>query len=80
MTLTRLRPAAMRFLRGLIAAAAVAAIVTGLPGLVRAEPAPAASTPAPAPTMIDRGRFTVEVTGHGPDVILIPGLASSRAV
>ncbi|MDO9335125.1 MAG: alpha/beta hydrolase [Caulobacter sp.] len=26
------------------------------------------------------GRFTVEVRGQGPDVILIPGLASSRAV
>ncbi|RYF91619.1 MAG: alpha/beta hydrolase [Caulobacteraceae bacterium] len=26
------------------------------------------------------GRFTIEVRGQGPDVILIPGLASSRAV
>jgi pimeloyl-ACP methyl ester carboxylesterase len=35
---------------------------------------------AAAVQTIDRGRFTVEVTGQGPDVILIPGLISSRAV
>jgi pimeloyl-ACP methyl ester carboxylesterase len=29
---------------------------------------------------IERGRFTVEVVGAGPDVILIPGLASPRSV
>jgi len=37
------------------------------------------AAPAFAET-VDRGRFTVEVRGAGPDVILIPGLASSRAV
>jgi pimeloyl-ACP methyl ester carboxylesterase len=39
---------------------------------VHAAPIPAPSAAAP--------RFTVEVTGQGPDVILIPGLASSAAV
>ena len=29
---------------------------------------------------IEPTRFTVEVRGEGPDVILVPGLASSRAV
>ena len=42
--------------------------------------APAANAAAPAVQTIDRGRFTVEVSGSGPDVILIPGLASGRAV
>lgn len=47
-------------------------------------PAPAAAAPAkpPLPAADTRplqyGRFTVEVSGHGPDVILIPGLNSSR--
>jgi pimeloyl-ACP methyl ester carboxylesterase len=39
-------------------------------------PAPAAAA-APA---FQSHRFTVEVRGHGPDVILIPGLSSSREV
>lgn len=30
--------------------------------------------------VVDRGRFVVEVEGQGDDVILVPGLASSRAV
>lgn len=45
------------------------ALVVGLFGL------PAAPALAAEPA-----RFTVEVRGEGPDVILIPGLASSRAV
>lgn len=47
--------------------------------LALTAPAPAlaktAETSAPAPT-----RFSVEVIGQGPDVILIPGLATPRAV
>jgi pimeloyl-ACP methyl ester carboxylesterase len=63
--------------RFLLAAAAVTLLLApAAPAL--AQPA-AAAQPA-AVQVIDRGRFTVEVTGHGPDVILIPGLASSRAV
>jgi pimeloyl-ACP methyl ester carboxylesterase len=31
-------------------------------------------------TLLDRERFTVEVTGTGPDVILIPGLSTPRDV
>lgn len=45
------------------------ALIVGLFGL------PVVSAHAAEPT-----RFTVEVRGQGPDVILIPGLASSRAV
>jgi pimeloyl-ACP methyl ester carboxylesterase len=48
------------------------AVIGALLGAWMATPAAAASA---QPT-----RFTVEVTGKGPDVILIPGLASSRAV
>jgi pimeloyl-ACP methyl ester carboxylesterase len=40
-------------------------------------PAPAAPTPAPGPA---DERFTVTVSGQGPDVVLIPGLASSASV
>ena len=39
------------------------------------QPAPAAPAPAFHPT-----RFTVEILGNGPDVILIPGLTASRNV
>jgi pimeloyl-ACP methyl ester carboxylesterase len=45
---------------------------TGVFWPVHAAPVAVPSTAAP--------RFTVEVTGQGPDVILIPGLASSAAV
>ncbi|MFZ0267478.1 alpha/beta fold hydrolase [Caulobacter sp.] len=44
----------------------------GVFGRVHAAPIAVPSAAAP--------RFTVEVTGQGPDVILIPGLASSAAV
>lgn len=46
------------------------AVIGGLLGALAALPARAGE-----PT-----RFTVEVRGQGPDVVLIPGLASSRAV
>lgn len=44
---------------------------------------PAASAPAPLAlfsdsTTIVRPRFSVEIVGRGPDIVLIPGLASSR--
>ena len=45
-------------------------VIGGLFGAVAAQPAQA----------VEPTRFTVEVRGEGPDVILIPGLASSRAV
>lgn len=40
----------------------------------------AASPNAQSGQQVDRARFTVDVIGKGPDVILIPGLASPRAV
>ncbi len=36
--------------------------------------------PVPEATLFTPTRFSVEITGQGPDVILIPGLASSRDV
>lgn len=65
--------------RKAFAIAALAALIgcasTGAPPLSsgRRDPAPEATLFAPT-------RFSVEVTGEGPDVILIPGLASSRDV
>ncbi|MBS0296542.1 MAG: alpha/beta hydrolase [Proteobacteria bacterium] len=68
----------------------VAAATLGLAlltGAVRAQaqaaPATAPAAPAVQPAAPDtlpliHGRFTVQVVGHGPDVILIPGLSSSR--
>jgi pimeloyl-ACP methyl ester carboxylesterase len=55
--------------------------------LVLARPAWSAPDPAPAPApprlyadsrIVTGDRISVEVVGHGPDVVLIPGLASSR--
>ncbi|MBS0296492.1 MAG: alpha/beta hydrolase [Proteobacteria bacterium] len=69
----------------LVAAAAVAALLAAVPTAGLAQmPAPPVAAPAnpPLPATDSRplqyGRFTVEVVGHGPDVILIPGLDSSR--
>lgn len=57
----------------LLAAAAATAL------LCLANPAVAKSSPAPT-TRVDQSRFTVEVIGKGPDVILIPGLSTPRDV
>lgn len=59
-------------LAGIAIAAGLALGMTVAPA--RAAPPPAVSAPFAS------GRLTVEVRGQGPDVILIPGLASSRAV
>lgn len=42
--------------------------------------APAATEAAPPPTSFKPTRFSAQVKGTGPDVILIPGLASSRDI
>jgi pimeloyl-ACP methyl ester carboxylesterase len=55
--------------------ACVATLVTFAAVLHQAH----AASPIPVPTAA-APRFTVTVTGQGPDVILIPGLASSAAV
>ncbi len=71
------------FLKTLSAAASAAVLLSASPSLAQA-PAPARAAAAPiAPASADTrplqyGRFTVEVVGHGPDVVLIPGLGSSR--
>ena len=53
-------------------------------GLVACDPAPVTPSEAPpeAPTVetFESPYFTVSVSGQGPDVILLPGLASSAAV
>jgi pimeloyl-ACP methyl ester carboxylesterase len=45
-----------------------------------ATPAKPAAAAQPADTLLAGKRFTVRVTGDGPDVILIPGLSTSRGV
>ncbi len=60
-------------LRRLICLALAAAAASTL------SPSPASATPAAAEAFAPT-RFTVTVEGKGPDVILIPGLASPRAV
>jgi len=57
----------------MIFSAALAATALSLPATVCAAPLPAAESAAPT-------RFNVEVTGQGPDLILIPGLSTSRGV
>jgi pimeloyl-[acyl-carrier protein] methyl ester esterase len=60
-------------LRNLFLGAALAA-VTILPSLADTLQF------APASTVVTRDRFSDEIIGTGPDVILIPGLASSREI
>src|SRR3954467_6803920 len=50
-------------------------LALAMPGLALPAAPVAAAAPAFAPT-----RFTVEVIGSGPDVILIPGLTASKNV
>lgn len=62
-------------LRALFAASVAALAVGAFANVVRAEPAAVQAAPAFA-----SDRLSVEVVGAGPDVILIPGLVSSREV
>lgn len=59
---------------------AVATLIFANPVLA-AEPAPDKCAAAPAErTLVEAEHMTVEIVGNGPDVILIPGLATPRAV
>lgn len=71
-----------------LASATLALVVGSLvlapaPQAAPAANAPAANSPAPKaalPRPFAPSRFSVDVTGTGPDVILIPGLTASREV
>ena len=65
-----------RTLRAMALVSALALAAGGLALAVRAEAAPAAA----AQSAFASDRLSVEVAGQGPDVILIPGFASSREV
>lgn len=54
--------------------------VAALAALLGCASAPEAREPAPEAELFTPTRFSAEITGEGPDVILIPGLASSRDV
>ncbi len=62
-----------RLLRAVVIASAVALGVGAVAFTVRARPAPAVAQAAFA-----SDRLSVEVVGSGPDIVLIPGFASSR--
>ncbi len=64
-----------RLLRAFAIASAVALGVGAVAFAVRAEPAPTVAQAA-----FTSDRLSVEVVGSGPDVVLIPGFASSREV
>lgn len=59
-------------------------LLLAAPGPAAAEaaapPAPAATRLFPDSQLVVRERISVEVVGRGPDLVLIPGLASSREV
>src|SRR5437879_5120763 len=57
------------------ALAPLLALLLAAPASAPVAAVPVATAPAFAPT-----RFTVEVVGNGPDVILIPGLTASKEV
>lgn len=63
-----------RILRAFILAAAIGLAAAGIVSPAQAEPARVA-----APAFVS-DRLSVEVIGQGPDVVLIPGFASSREV
>jgi pimeloyl-ACP methyl ester carboxylesterase len=70
-----------RTLRAFALASALAVVAGGVALAVRAEAAPLpAAAEIAAQTAFASDRLSVEVVGSGPDVILIPGLASSREV
>ena len=58
----------------------ILALLLAAPAAACAQTAPPAVTSAAATPLVQRERFTVEVTGQGPDVILIPGLSTPREV
>lgn len=58
-----------------------AAAVASFPLILGASPAsPAAAAAAPAPDFIQMGHISIKAVGKGDPVILIPGLATPRAV
>ena len=82
--LTPRRRFALRLLA--LAASAPVALSLAAPSRACAQSAPAAAAPAspadlklfPDSRLIVRERISVEVVGAGPDVVMIPGLASTR--
>lgn len=64
------------------AGAVLIALAPLLPGVLHAQSAPAATSPAlklfAESKIVTRDRISVEILGKGPDLVLIPGLASSR--
>src|SRR5690606_40032442 len=64
--------------------ALLSAVLTIIPSSASAQSVSAAQaarpTAAPAPALFQSSRILVETKGQGPDVVLIPGLASTSAV
>ncbi len=68
--------------KALLQATAALALISALPAQAQPAAAPAAAADPnrlfPDSQLIVRDRISVEVTGNGPDLVLVPGLASSR--
>ncbi|WP_428829101.1 alpha/beta fold hydrolase, partial [Brevundimonas diminuta] len=62
----------------LVPAVAAGALMSVSVGAAPVQAASPAAAPAAAP--FQSSRILVETKGHGPDVVLIPGLASTSAV
>jgi pimeloyl-ACP methyl ester carboxylesterase len=69
-----------RMLRAFAIASAVAMGAGAVVLAARAEAAPPPAAASPAAPVFASDRMSVQVIGSGPDVILIPGFASSREV
>lgn len=67
-------------MRPILLAFALVATASANPAVASPVGSLAIADAADAQTVIEPQRFTVEVIGSGPDVILIPGLASPRSV
>lgn len=74
------RHAGRSTLRALLLVSAVAMAAGGVVAIARAETPAQVRTPAQAQAPFVSDRLSVEVVGSGPDVVLIPGLGSSREV
>ena len=74
------RHAGRSTLRALLLVSAVALAAGGVVAIARAETPAQARTPVQAQAPFVSDRLSVEVVGSGPDVVLIPGLGSSREV
>lgn len=76
--MTHSRPRLSVVLAGALAHAAASAPATAREAAPAPSPVPIVQKLFPDSRMVERPRISVEVVGSGPDVVMIPGLSSSR--